>query len=191
MKKLFLVNVLILITLVSCSTITTKEQDQIKNSALLLGETYRASGQYSEALNVYNLALDEVSDYRLNYNKAATLALLERYDEALEFCRYSFSLYPEIISFKQLELSILKIHGSTDSVILCSQEILQMDPADTDTALYLMQLYTESEMTSEAYLLAVDLFRRGITDNSVLTVLYEYDSASWEEVYNLLFIKTE
>lgn len=178
---------MILFTLVSCSTVSIEEQNQIRTSALLLGEAYSSSGSYLEALEVYDQALAVVSDYRLNYNKAATLARLERYDEALDLCRKSFEEYPDIISFKKLELSILQLCGSSYSVIECAREILAMDPADTETALILMNTYSLELKQDEAYSVAIDLFNRNVTDNSVLTVLYNYDSNSWSEVYTMLY----
>lgn len=182
---------MILFTLVSCSTISIEEQNQIKSSALLLGDAYSSKGSYSEALKVYDQALAVVSDYRLNYNKAATLAHLGRYEEAMQLCQMSFDIYPDIISFKKLELSILQICGSSQSVIDCCKQILAKDPADTETALILMKTYSLEMKQDEAYSVAVDLFNRKVLDNTVLTVLYNYDSESWKEVYNLFFKTTE
>lgn len=191
MRKLFLINALILLTLVSCSTISTAEQTQISNSAILLAEAYNSSGSYSQALEVYDKALNSVSDYRLYYNKAATLAHLERYDEALELCRSSFEKYPEIISFKKLELSILQLCSTTEEIIICSKEILELDPADTEVLLTMMEAYSDSGSVDEAYSVALNLFNRKVTDNRVLTVLKEYDEETWAEAYNLLFTTTE
>ncbi|MCR4675946.1 MAG: hypothetical protein K5634_01805 [Sphaerochaetaceae bacterium] len=194
MKRRFFTNLSLILTvfiLVSCSTVSTEEKEQIKTSALLLGEKYNSLEQHEKAVEVYEKALTQVSDYRINYNLAASLMLSKQYRKAAELCISSFEQYPHITAFKKLEKEAWLKLRQTEKAINVMEEILSLDPADTETREELMLLYRSKGLKEKALSCAEDLYNRRVITNAVLSILYESDNKKWEGVCSVLYSEEE
>ncbi|MCF0237195.1 MAG: hypothetical protein HUK24_01240, partial [Sphaerochaetaceae bacterium] len=77
-----LITVLFAFTLISCTSTTGQEADEIIKTAIDLGEKYNSLKLYDKSCEVYEKALEEVKDYRLYYNYSISLYCSGSYNEA-------------------------------------------------------------------------------------------------------------
>ena len=170
----------------SCASIAGQQHDEIVYTAINLASSYVSKNMYEEALSVYDRAIKEAADFRLNYNKAIILSSLNRFEEAAQLCNESFAIYPYIISFKKAEAYYLSMSGNTNAQIDVLNEIINLNPYDIETRKQLIDLYLSIDNKNEALNNAVWLFEHGSADVDTVQILYSINPDEWSQLYNLL-----
>ena len=174
------------VCLCACRTTSGSEHDQIVRTAIDLADAYVAQGRQADALEVYDRALEEADDYRLYFNKALILTSLSRNDEAAELCIEAFEKYPYILQFKKFQAYNSLIAGDFDAAETAIQELLMLNPYDSDSrSLYIEELM-KGGLTEKAYEQALILWNQGFKNKKTVGYLYEIKPDVWENVYRQL-----
>ena len=160
------------------------DHDQIVRSAIDLANSYSSLAQYENALDVYDRALAQAEDYRLYYNKALTLSLLEQNTQAAQLCAWGFDNYPSIISFKIAQAEYLRLSGENTQSRNAYAEALELNPYDRKTRSKLIENLIEDGETSLAYENALVLWNQGYRDEQTVEYLYRLDEERWKGVYS-------
>ena len=175
-----------LLCLTSCRTTSGSEHDQIVRTAIDLANTYLEASQPEKAIEVYDRALEQADDYRLYFNKALILADLGNYAEAAELCGTSFEKYPHIIAFKKAQAEFIYLAGNTGAAYQAYEEVLKLNPYDTETRRTLIERLLESGQSTTAYDQALILWDQGYKDAKTVSYLYSVRPDIWQNVYNQL-----
>ncbi len=202
-----------LIGLVSCGSVSKDAAAEIEATAIPLASYYVANQDYDKALEVYDRALEQsFDDYKLIYNRIYVLTAAGRFDEAVELCKKAVFDYPHVISFRKalagifiqaemqdrdFELKAIPVgekfykgevtyyygnNYATAASIL--ETVLELDPYDNATRLYLVQMYTNLGNTESSYRHALVLWNQEQRTKEVIQVLYSVDPEKWGAVYN-------
>ena len=170
----------------SCASSEGQQHDEIVFTAIRLANKFISNSMYEEALDTYDRALKEASDYRLTYNKALVLAYMKRYEEAAQLCDQGFTTYPYIMSFKKAQYEFLGMNNDSEGQAEVLNQILEINPYDRKTRENLIQLYITQNKTSDAINHATWLFEHGFTDNETIKLLYSLEPGKWKNLYNSL-----
>ena len=134
------------------------------------------------ALEVYNAALQSISDYRLIYNKAIVLAYMGQYEEAALVCHTGFVLFDYILAFKTAEAYYYELAGLLPKACSTYLEILQLNPYDSATRGQLIELYKTQAQYSLALEQANILWEQGYKSTTNLSLIKELQKLSFEEI---------
>lgn len=217
MKRLFSIELIIilLITLVSCGSVSKDAAAEIEATAIPLASYYVSQKDYDKAVSVYDRALEQsFDDYRLIYNKIHVLTAAGRFEEAVDLCIDAIGNYPHVIAFRtalagiliQAEMSdreyelkkipvnekfytgeVVYLYGKKYALAASVLEtVLELNPYDSSTRLYLLKMYQNMENNSEAYSHAQTLWDQGLRTREVIEVLYNGNPEKWEAVYNTI-----
>lgn len=125
------------------------------------------------ALEVYNSALESVSDYRLIYNKAIVLAYLGHYSVAAKICQEGFEQYNYILSFKTAQAYYYTLAGDNERACEIYLEVLDLNPYDTTTRNTLITLYKNLGLYDKAIEHAFIMWKQGYKTSSNLSLIKE------------------
>lgn len=215
MKRLFSVELLLilLITLVSCGSVSKDAAAEIEATAIPLASYYVSIKDYDKAVEVYDRALEQSSDdYKLLYNKIYVLTAANRYEQALDLCIKAVTDYPHVISFRTALAGILNQAEMNDrdfelTAIPVSEKfftgeatylygeryakaaevletVLELNPYDTSIRLHLIEMYSNLGNKEAAYNHALVLWNQEIRTRDVIQVLYSVNPEKWAAVYN-------
>lgn len=215
MKRLFSVELLLilLITLVSCGSVSKDAAAEIEATAIPLASYYVSIKEYDKAVEVYDRALEQsFDDYKLLYNKIYVLTAAKRYEQALDLCIRAVTDYPHVISFRTALAGILNQAEMNDRDFeltkkLVSEKfytgevtylygeryakaaevletVLELNPYDTSIRLHLTEMYTNLGNTEAACKHAQILWNQEIRTREVIQVLYNGNPEKWAAVYN-------
>lgn len=215
MKKLFWAELLIviLVSLVSCGSVSKDAAAEIEATAIPLASYYVASHDYNKALEVYDRALEQSSDdYKLIYNRIYVLTAAGRFDEAVSLCEKAVFDYPHVISFRKALAGILIQAEMSDRAFELTaipagekfftgevtylygeryakaaevlETVLELNPYDNVTRQYLMEMYTNLGNSEASYSHAQVLWNQEIRTRDVILVLYSVNPEKWGAVYN-------
>ena len=187
MKKRYLVDIFLLLPFLfiftACSTVSkTDISEQAVKNAIDSANNYCSSGQYDLALEVYNTALQSISDYRLIYNKALVLAYMGQYEEAALVCHTGFVLFDYILAFKTAEAYYYELAGLLPKACSTYLEILQLNPYDSATRGKLIELYKTQTQYSLALEQANVLWEQGYKTSSNLSLIQELQELCAEKI---------
>ena len=162
-------------SLIGCSSTKLQSNnisnDEVVSSAIELATEYCNRKMYKEALEVYNKALTETNDYKFLYNKALVLAYLGLYEEAVSLCQDSFENYPYVISFKKAQAIFYEKMNNWDKVYSIYNEILNLNPYDTETRNKLIKIYSNNGEEEKAIEQATILWNQGYKTLDILQML--------------------
>ncbi len=215
MKRLFSIELIfiLLITLVSCGSVSKDAAAEIEATAIPLASHYVSVGDYDKALEVYDRALEQsFDDYKLIYNKIYVLTAAGRFEEAVDLCIQAVADYPHVIAFRtelagilnQAETAAMNIEMKkipvndrfyTGEVIYLYGEryaasasvletVLELNPYDKDTRLQLLKMYENLGNVSAAYSHALVLWDQNVRTKPVVQALYNGNAEKWKAVYN-------
>ena len=187
MKKRYLVDIFLLLPFLfiftACSTVSkTDTSEQVVKIAIDSANNYCSSGQYDLALEVYNAALQSISDYRLIYNKAIVLAYMGQYEEAALVCHTGFVLFDYILAFKTAEAYYYELAGLLPKACSTYLEILQLNPYDSTTRGQLIELYKTQAQYSLALEQANILWEQGYRTSSNLSLIQDLQELCTEKI---------
>lgn len=173
-----LLMVIIPVLLMGCASADSRENREA-NAALELGGLYFADGNIDKAIETYDRGLRiQPDDTRLLYNKIAALIKAERFSEAIELARTSYEQYPYLLRFAKAWAIGLELNGQQEEAIPVWQEIVELDPADSDSRLRLMNLLIDAERFEDARPHAMFLLERKTNDKASLEALVAIDQAA-------------
>ena len=178
--------ILVAVCMCACRTTSGSEHDQIVRTAIDLSGTYVSQGRPEDALEVYDRALEEADDYRLYFNKALILTSMSRNEEAAELCIDAFGKYPYILQFKKLQAYNSFIAGNVDAAEAAIQELLSLNPYDSETRTQYIEELMKGGLTEKAYEQALILWNQGFKDKQTVGYLYELKPDVWGNVYRQL-----
>lgn len=190
MKNWLSVNILLvlLILLVSCATIqktyTSQEQTEIVASAIQLADRQMADDDYVSALETYNKAIKEVSDYRLFYNQAYCLFNLGYFEEAAEICKnasYSFPNQKE--KFINAQAYYLLEGNNLLSARFVYEQLISLYPENKDYRYCFINCLIKSNENQLALEEAIKLWNEKNFDFKTSSILYSLDPDNWGIVY--------
>ena len=215
MKRLFSVELLLilLITLVSCGSVSKDAAAEIEATAIPLASYYVSIKEYDKAVEVYDRALEQsFDDYKLLYNKIYVLTAAKRYEQALDLCIRAVTDYPHVISFRTALAGILNQAEMNDRDFELTKKqvsekfytgevtylygeryakaaevletVLELNPYDTSIRLHLTEMYTNLGNTEDACKHAQILWNQEIRTREVIQVLYNGNPEKWAAVYN-------
>ena len=215
MKRLFSVELLLilLITLVSCGSVSKDAAAEIEATAIPLASYYVSIKEYDKAVEVYDRALEQsFDDYKLLYNKIYVLTAAKRYEQALDLCIRAVTDYPHVISFRTALAGILNQAEMNDRDFELTKKqvsekfytgevtylygeryakaaevletVLELNPYDTSIRLHLTEMYTNLGKTEDACKHAQILWNQEIRTREVIQVLYNGNPEKWAAVYN-------
>ncbi len=181
MKKQYLVEIFILLSIIfiltGCSTISKADvSEQFIKTTIDSANDYISKGEYDLALEVYNTALQTVSDYRLIYNKAIVLAYLGQYSTAIKTCQEGFEQYNYIIAFKTAQAYYYSLDSNKEKACETYLEVLDLNPYDTTTRSTLISLYKELGLYNQALEQALIMWNQGYKTSSNLSLIKELQS---------------
>ena len=174
------------VCLCACRTTSGSDHDQIVRTAIDLSDAYIAKGMQDEALAVYDRALEEADDYRLYFNKALILTSLSRYEESSVLCAEAFGKYPYILQFRKLQAYNSFLSGDLEAADSAVQELLMLNPYDSETRIQYIEELIRAGMTEKAYEQSLVLWDQGFKDKQTVGFLYSLRPDVWENVYRQL-----
>lgn len=183
---MFIVAAAALTMLTSCRTTSGSDHDQIVRTAIDLADTYSKADRLEDALVVYDRALAEADDYRLYFNKALILSGLDRKQEAADLCALGFEKYPYILKFKTAQAEFLYAAGNTGLAFQVYDEIMELNPYDSDARKLLIERLLASGQKNSAYEQALILWNQGCKDKDTIGYLYSIRPDVWSSVYSLM-----
>ncbi len=172
--------------LCGCRTTAGTDHDQIVKAAIDLANSYTRLERYEDALSVYDRALLEADDYRLNFNKAVTLSLLGQNSQAAALCADSFDRYPYVIAFKTAQARYLRLAGENTLSRDAYEKVLELNPYDRQTRSQLIEDLISDGENKLAYENALVMWNQGYRDAKTVGYLYSLDESRWETVYRQL-----
>ena len=215
MKKLFSIELIIilLITLVSCGSVSKDAAAEIEATAIPLASYYVSQKDYDRAVQIYDRALEQsFDDYKLIYNKIYVLTAAGEFEQAAEICIKAISDYPQVLAFRtalagiliQAEMSdrpyelkripvnerfytgeTVYYYGEKYALAASVLEtVLELNPYDSSIRLHLIEMYENLENTDAAYSHAQILWEQGLRTRPVVQTLYNGNPDKWEAVYN-------
>ena len=173
-----------MVILCACRTTAGTDHDQIVRSSIDLADSYISLSRYDDALAVYDKALSEADDYRLYFNKAITLSLLDQNIEAANLCSECFERYPHIIAFKIAQAKYLRLAGEKALSRNAYAVVLELNPYDRDTRKQLTDDLIEDGENALAYEHALIMWNQGYRDEKTIGYLYKLEPEKWETVFN-------
>lgn len=182
----FLFAFIALTTLASCRTTSGSDHDQIVRTAIDLADSYSKADRLEDALDVYDRALAEADDYRLYFNKALILSGLDRKQEAADLCALGFEKYPYILKFKTAQAEFLYAAGNTGLAFQVYNEIMELNPYDSEARKLLIERLLTSGQKNSAYEQALILWNQGCKDKDTIGYLYSIRPDVWSSVYSLM-----
>ena len=174
------------VCLCACRTTSGSDHDQIVRTAIDLADAYVSQGMPDEALAVYDRALEEADDYRLYFNKALILTTLSRHEESAVLCADAFGKYPHILQFRKLQAYNSLLSGDIEAAESAIQELLLLNPYDSETRSQYIEELIRAGMTGKAYEQAQILWDQGFKDKQTVGYLYSLQPDVWENVYRQL-----
>lgn len=186
MKKLFWVNLILIILLfASCATsYTSQEQTEIVSLAIQLADKQVASEDYDSALETYSQALEAVQDYRLIYNKAIVLDLSNKSYEAAKLCFDASEKYP-----KQEEMFLSaagKLFTKSNSYKQAKnvyEKLIELNPKDKEYRYQLAETLINLREEEQAYEVVLSLWNEKNLDFRTASLLYQLKPKEWKVVY--------
>ena len=181
MKKQFLVKSLLLLLFLfiftACSSVSkANTTEQAVKNAIESANDYCSKGQYDLALEVYTSALENITDYRLIYNKALVLAYQGSYKEAIEVCQEGFDKFDYILAFKNAQAYYNTLAGNDAEACKVYLEILEINPYDTTTRNTLIERYKALEEYDKALGQALIMWNQGYKTSDNLKLIEELKS---------------
>lgn len=177
---------ILMVCLTGCRTAAGTDHDQIVRSAIDLAQTYMDRGQYESAISVYDKALSQVRDYRLEYNRALAYASSGNYSKAAELAGGAFESYPQIISLKKAQAIYLYAAGELEESYSACLELLEKDPYDRETRKELIEHYMAYGYPDLAYNQALIMWDQLYMDSWTAGILHSVHPEEWETVYSQL-----
>jgi Flp pilus assembly protein TadD len=144
-RRYFLVSVLAILLLASCTTTAVRSEQYLSSGTALLQQ-----GKGEEAISEFDKGLlKDKANPKLLYNKAVALSSLGRTEEARTIAHSAFALYPQHLRFLLLEAQCYRLEGKAGEAIYLYEQELSLNPADDTTRLDLMNYaltegYTET-----------------------------------------------
>ena len=170
---------------VSCRSTEGTGHDEIVKTSIDLANAYAEKGMFEQALETYDLALNQVKDYRLSYNRALCYAYMGDYEGAASLMEEAKEIYPETDKFEEAEIKLWKKAGKIEKVEEIYLERLSIDENDTESRLSLAKLFSENGEKPEAYEQALILWDQNVFEEDVVSILYEYDNETWKNVMSM------
>lgn len=187
MKKLFLVNlILILILFSSCQSTNTSEENQIIRTSIELATSYCKIGNYEKARDVYLTALENSNDYRLYYNLSLVYNYLDDYKSAcstIENC-YSLTDNDDLIYKKHIDYLISMSELNKADTLY--NQYMESYPDNNDIKVSYAKFLLDNNFTDKAYDYALNLFNENINVNEVVSILHQINKDEWDVVYRVL-----
>lgn len=173
---LFLLVVMAFVT--GCASIDDYKTQEV-NAALELGGMFLTEGDIDKALETYDRGLlVQPDDTRLLYNKIAALIKASRFGEAAEVSRISYERHPHLLRFAKAQAASLELAGQAAEAIPIWREIIDLDPADSESRIRLMNLLIDAQAYDVARDHALFLLDRKSNDKAALEALVQIDGAT-------------
>lgn len=164
MKRLFLVDLLLCLLLLSCTTVDKEKQLLSDVNSM----TFRESADY---LSYY---YTEESGAELSYNYAYYLVQCGDLDKAMYIALNSIDAFPEHLRFRYLKAYIertqMKLYSYENTLV----DILKFNPGDITARDSLLILYMRMRYKDKAIALARDTLKLDSSEKTALAVLAEY-----------------
>lgn len=164
MKRLFWVNIIVLLLLLSCTTLDSEKEAIIKSDTLKREDR----AKYLESF------YSESSSQELSYNYAYYLLENKDYDNAMNVIENAIAKYPDAIRFLYMKAFIERSESKLYSYEKTLLSILEKDKADTISREALITLYENLKYKDKSIDMALSTLDYSIDNKTALNALAHY-----------------